>query len=600
MDRSAKIVLVLVAVGVALLVLGLMASLAVLAVDWRGFIVLLLVTAVLWVTFKQLRRRLPRRVLLELNIDRAPPEQAPHADAAVVFLPHVLTLRQIVTAVDRAADDPRVAGLLVRLSPVGLTMAQAQELAEAVGRFRKPGKATAVWAPTLGEGHAANAEYYLASAFEEVHLQAGSDVGLIGFSLPQPYARTLLDRLGVVPRLDGRKAYKTARYPLTEHEMPEPARESLAAVLDSLMTQLTRQVAAGRSMEAHAVRTLIDRGPMLDQAAVESGLVDHVSYRDEVDTRLKERLRTEPVPLPRYLSRTAERHRRAPQVALIYGLGVVSRGRHRRRQLMSMPRMGDEDIASALRTAAESDRIKAVVFRIDSPGGSATASETIWRAVKRTRDAGTPVVVSMGSVAGSGGYYIAAPANRIVAQPGTLTGSIGVVSGKLVTRDAWAKLGVNWQTVQAGEQASMWQASEDFSERQWEMLQAMLDAVYERFKERVAQGRNLSAQAVEEVAQGRIWTGEMAKERSLVDDLGGLSRAIEHARELAELPAAQRVQLVEIPSVQRLITLQIHPGVAASTTTALDELAHELQPLTAAFTALDPARDGWLCMPDYL
>ncbi len=206
--------------------------------------------------------------------------------------------------------------------------------------------------------------------------------------------------------------------------------------------------------------------------------------------------------------------------------------------------MGSDDVCAAIRKAVKAKRVKAILFRVDSPGGSAVASDAIWREVRRAREQGTPVVVSMGNVAASGGYYVAMGADKIVAQPGTITGSIGVVWGKFVTREAWKKLGVDWDSLQVGENADIWSPSHDFDEAGWaKRMESFLDEIYDDFTGKVAESRGMERDAVEAVAKGRVWTGTQAKANGLIDELGGFARALALARDVAELPEGASVKL---------------------------------------------------------
>lgn len=596
MERLGGILRLASYLALLLLVLAVLAALGESLAEPVWLLTLAVLAAVLMLGARLARRWLPGRTLLELDLQQGVVERMPDERLARLTMPRRIDLREVVQALDRAANDPRVVGLMLRIAPSGIGFAHAQEVADAIDRFRAAGKKAVAWCPTLGEGQSASAEYLLASACDEIHLQPGGDLSLIGFALHQPYARGLLDRLGVLPRIDSRERYKTARYPFTEHEMPAPARESLDAVVRSQIDQLCERIARHRNLTAEKVRELVDRAPLLAEEARDAGLIDGIAHRDELEQRLKRQRGTTPVAVHRYLDRAGRGDRRGTPVALIYGVGMISRGRGGRRRIPPATILGAEEIAEAFRTAIESKKIRAIVFRIDSPGGSAVASETIWRQVRRAREAGKPVIVSMSNLAGSGGYYIAAGADRILAQPGTLTGSIGVVSGKLVTRDAWAKAGVNWQGVHAGRHATIWSGREDFTESGWQKLQAALDSTYALFKRRVAEGRELTAEQVDAAAQGRVWTARAAKERGLIDELGGLRLAIDRARELAGLAPRQPVRLVTLPEPRRWLPVSLLP-VPAEQTAWLEEIAERLEPIAPALAPLDPEQQGWLRMP---
>jgi protease-4 len=505
---------------------------------------------VLFVLGRRAARWVPRRVVLELDLERGVVERAKRTfPGGGESRP--LVLRDVVDALARASEDRRVVGLLARIGSFSPGLAVAQELREAVVAFRASGKRAAAWAETLGEGQAATVETYLASAFDEVIVQPTGEVGLTGVLVEQPFAREALDKLGVDPQIDHRHEYKTAKYMFTERSMPEPQRESVQALMDSQVEQLVAGIAEGRGLDADAVRALFDRGPFTAEEAKEAGLIDEVAYRDEVYEAVKTTLAGKLLNLEVYLRRAGRPHRKGATIALIQATGTIVRGKSRPPGLPGGARLGSDDVAAALRKAAASKRVKAIVLRVDSPGGSAVASDVILRAVKRAREQGTPVVVSMGNVAASGGYYVACGADEIVANAGTITGSIGVVYGKFVVQGLWRRLGVAWDSLQVGAQADFWSGRHAFDEAGWAKTQSLLDQVYADFTSRVAAGRALSPEAVEAVARGRVWTGTQALAHGLVDRLGGLEVAVGRARVAAGLAEDARVRVEVVPKPRR-------------------------------------------------
>ncbi|MHB1497631.1 MAG: signal peptide peptidase SppA, partial [Acidimicrobiales bacterium] len=322
-----------------------------------------------------------------------------------------------------------------------------------------------------------------------------------------------------------------------------------------LFEQVAGGVAEGRGLEEGKVRDLADRAPLAAKDAHEAGLVDHVGYRDEVYGALRERTSAEAQLLfaERYHPRKpigARLRKAVPRrhsiVALVHGSGRIRLGRSSEGPLSSAA-MGSDTTSAALRSALDDVRVRAVVFRVNSPGGSYVASDTIWREVVRLKDAGKPVVVSMGDVAASGGYFVSAPADWIVAEPGTLTGSIGVLGGKFSIADVLARFGVGHGTISEGRHTRMMSTLEEFTAEEWEQLSDWLDRIYDDFVGKVAAGRSMTVEAVGEVARGRVWTGADAKERGLVDELGGLERAGALARQRAGL--ADDTPLVRFPQV---------------------------------------------------
>lgn len=541
--------------GLALVVLLLLTLMVVLvsllAVPVTAIIAIAVALTAL-VVARLLQRRIAPGTVLEVDLDHGVMEQRMPPPLGPVLQRGAAVVRDVVDALDRAREDDRVIGLIARLGNGQIGLGQAQELRAAVARFGASGKTTVAFAETFGEGRLATVDYYLASAFAQVHLQPLGSVGIGGVVARTPFLRGLLDMIGVFPDLDHRREYKAAKYLFTETGFTEPHAEATSAVLDDHMDQVVSAIAADRSLDEDRVRELINTAPLLAEDALASGLVDALSYRDEAYRAVSGDAKRRVLFVERYLRKAGRPHRRGEVIALIYGIGSIHRGRSRFDPMTRGMSLGADDVADAFREAVDAKKVRAVVFRVDSPGGSAVASEVVRRQVVRAREAGKPVVVSMGNVAGSGGYFVAAPADRIVAQPGTITGSIGVVDGKLVTADAWRRVGVNWGEIHRGDSATYTLPDRQFTDTERDRLEKGLDYIYDGFKDRVARGRSLTPDQVEEVAKGRIWTGARAAELGLVDELGGLDVAIFLARELAGIPEERPVHLKTYPRERRL------------------------------------------------
>ena len=454
-------------------------------------------------------------------------------------------LQDIIEGLRRARDDDRVRALVVKVGGGRIGLARMQELREAVGAFRESGKLTVAWSETFGEFTHGNVPYYLATAFDRIYLQPSGSVGLTGVAVEQLFLHDALAKAGVAFQSAKRYEYKSAADNLTERGFTGPAREAAERLAESIAEQIVAAIAERRGKTAEQARALLDRGPFLAEDALAEGLVDALAYRDEVyaDARKK----AGPDATLQYVARyqrshtLAQRARKLPNprerfVAVIYASGPIRQGRSGRSPL-SGSSMGSDTVAAALRSATSDERVRAVLLRVNSPGGSAVASDTIWREVVRTRAAGKPVVVSMSDVAASGGYYISMAADVIVAQPGTLTGSIGVITGKPVFEEAFGRIGITTDSVSVGSGATMFAPTHPFSEDEWQRINHWLDAIYRDFTEKVASGRRMTVERVHEVARGRVWTGADAARNGLVDELGGMSAAAAIARRRAGLPA---------------------------------------------------------------
>ncbi len=490
-------------------------------------------------------RRGDGKLLLELEVTRGLAE----APVAALRALRAVSLRGVVRALERAAEDEEVAGLVAHTSGE-IGFAPAAELRAAVGRFRASGKRTAAWAETFGEMGPGNSAYHLASAFEEIWLQPTGDLGLVGVTARAVFVRGTFDKLGVQAQIGQRHEYKAAANTFLETDLTAPHREMLESLVGSITDGIVGDVASARGMTEEAVRQAMDRAPLSAQEALEGGFVDHLGYRDELYRTLREEL-TERDAEPRLrfvhryeqpggpVSRLTGAHlpqavrRRRGVVAVVGARGRIHLGRSGALQPLFGHSAGADTVTSALRSAGRDDHVRAIVLRIDSPGGSAVASDTIRRAVLEVRAGGTPVVASMASFAASGGYFIAMPCDRVLASPGTLTGSIGVLGGKQVVSDALERIGITSGTVSSGRYADMFSTDRPFDEDEWARVEGWLDRIYEDFTSKAAHDRDLPLERLRELARGRVWTGAQAVEHGLIDSLGGLSAAVDAACELA-------------------------------------------------------------------
>jgi protease-4 len=503
-----------------------------------------MVEATLSDKISRLRPRRSGSLILELDLTEGIAEEPPSDVLSAVLTMRRPRLTDVLDALRRARADDKVQCLVVKIGGRRIGLARVQELHAAITEFRRSGKGTVAWGETFGEFSPGNAAYYLATAFDRIWLQPSGDVGLTGLSLEQWFYRGALDKLGLEYEVGKRYEYKNAADRLTEQGFTGPAREALEQLASSLTGQLTTAVAERLSVPPAQARELIDNGPYIAEEALELRLVDALGYRDEVydEVRKSAGPGAHLLYLGRYLrSRSlAERARRLPEpaenvIALIHASGPIRRGRSGRGPL-SGGAMGSDTVSAALRTAAGDRRVRAIVLRVNSPGGSYVASDTIWREVVRARQTGTPVVVSMGDVAASGGYFIAMAADAIVAQPGTVTGSIGVLTGKPVTTSLLERVGITTDSVTEGAHADMFTTTRPFSKEEWSKINSWLDRIYADFTGKVASGRNMTQAQVHEIARGRVWTGADAAANGLVDQLGGLDDAVALARRKAMLP----------------------------------------------------------------
>ena len=509
-------------------------------------------------TFAGAPTPIPADATLHVKVE-APLGEVEPSDVVSQFLRRGPTLRETVDLIRKAKDDPRVKTLVIRPASSSGLWAQVQEVRRAVEDFKSSKKPVTAYLESAGA-----AEYYLASVADRIVLMPAGQLDLVGLASYEIFFRGALDKMGIFPDLVHVGDYKTASNTFTEKGFTPAHREMTESLNRDWYDELVRTVAASRRMAEPAVRAAIDQGPYLAEDAVRAGLVDALGYEDQLDD-------TAPIQGTRELD--ADRYREAPgqggstarqgRIALLYAVGVIASGESNFDSPGALV-VGSETFNQWLRRVRIDPTIDAVVVRVDSPGGSAVASEVMWRELMLTRDV-KPLVVSMGDVAASGGYYIAAPAHAIVAQPGTLTGSIGVVTGKFVVDATLGKLGLSSAAVSNGRLAEIYSPFRPFSREERAKIEEQLQSTYELFLDRVAKGRSQEARKIDGVAQGRVWTGRQARELGLVDELGGLSDAIRIAKERAKLDPKRDVDLVIYPPKRTILDLLSNPlGTAAA------------------------------------
>jgi len=498
--------------------------------------------------------RVPSKTILEANLEQSFLENAPDTPTAKFMLSERFTLRDVVDSIDRGANDERVVGMVAKIGAAPMGMAQVQEIRDAVQRFRARKKFAVAYAETFGEFGPGNGSYYLATAFDQIYLQPSGDIGLTGIIMETPFIKGTLSKLGVMFHGDHRYEYKNAMNTFTETKYTGPHKEAMTALLNSWFNQMKDGICQARQIAPDKFQALVDAGPYLGKEAVEAKLVDGVAYRDEVYSKVKSKGGdgAKLLYLGKYLDRAGRPHESGKTVALVFGVGGVTRGKSDYDPVQGSQNMGSDTVAGAIRAAADDKDVKAILFRVDSPGGSYVASDTIWREVVRARQAGKPVIVSMGNLAGSGGYFVAMAADKIVAQPGTITASIGVLGGKMLTSGLWEKVGLSWDEVHQGASATMFTGTHDYTPAEWARFQAWLDRVYVDFTGKVAEGRKLPKEKVLEIAKGRIWSGQDAKNLGLVDELGGYDTALKLAKKAASIPDGDNVKIVVYPRPKTL------------------------------------------------
>jgi protease-4 len=526
---------------------------------------------------------LPSDMILVFNLSEGVTETAFTPSLLDPFPFETLTVRDFTAAIDRAAKDPRVHGFVLNVDGGAIDPAHTEELRAAIARFRAAGKKTKVFSPSFADaGGTGLGTYYLASAFEEIWMQPVGMLSLAGVNMETPFIRGLLDKVGVRPDFLRREEYKNAMETFTDKTMSEPSRVMMQSIVADLAGRMMAQIFTARKMDAPGIKQLIDQGIFTGEGALQAKLIDRLDYGDVMVSEWRKAISGNPedesiefVNVADYASQ-ARKHKGASPVAVVYAAGMIVPADSGQGEGVA----DAQRIADAIADAAEDDHYKVIVLRIDSPGGSPTASETIRREIVRAKEKGKRVIVSMGPVAASGGYWIAANADKIYAAPSSLTGSIGVVMGKADLSGLWRMLDVTWYRIQFGKNAGLWSSNSGFSETERARIDAQIDNTYDAFLTRVAEGRKMDKAKVREIAKGRAWTGAQAQKIGLVDALGGLDDALDDAAKTMGLKDRHDLNPVILPEPETpfeqfiaAINQQVRAGKALQAVVPLMEKA---------------------------
>ncbi|MGC1685661.1 MAG: signal peptide peptidase SppA [Candidatus Acidiferrales bacterium] len=485
--------------------------------------------------------RVGSNAVLVLNVEGEIEEQRPTDFFSAINGETTPVQHDFTDELDTAKTDSRIKALVVKIGPLATGWAKLEEIRAHLLSFRESGKPSICY---LGGDGAGNSEYYIASACSEVWVVPTSEIWIRGMMGEATFLRGALDKLKIIPDYYHIAGYKTASNQLTEKKFTPAHREEVEAIVRSIYDQYLTDAAAGRKIDRASFEQLVQKGPISAEEAVGDKLVDRLAYWDQVQDYVKTRTKDwNPVSLGKYRSQV--KNSGMTEIAVVHATGLIISGKSGNAPGGGFI-MGGDSVAADLRRAREDSNVKAIVLRIDSGGGSAVASEVIRREVQLARGV-KPVVVSMSDVAASGGYWIAMSANKIVAEPDTITASIGVLGGKLNVSGLYNMLGLSTDFVATSDNATIFSAQQNFTPAQRDSFQKMLQETYARFTQGVADGRKMKVEDVDKIGKGRIWSGSQAKDRGLVDELGGLDRAITIAKQLSGIPADRAVRIVRFP-----------------------------------------------------
>jgi len=542
-----------------------------------GVLAVLVVVAVLGIAilvsaFRKGEPTISDNSLLTLRVAGSLPDYSPDDPFKKYFGGPDQSLTGLVMQFKKAKADKRIKAILLDIDVSGVGWGKAEEIRDAIADFRSSGKPVYAY---LEFG--INKEYYIASACDKIYVPPPGELFINGLAADVMFFRGSLDKLGIYPDIYQIGKYKSAGDMFTQKTMTDAHREYVNSLLDDLYGRYVNAIAQARHKTPDEVRTLIDNAPYNSAKAKEAGLVDESLYRDDVEKQIKASLGYKDTDT--FTPVRGADYREVPpeslglnegeRIAVIYATGDIGSGSSANSPSGEQS-IGSDTLAKAINDAAADKTIKAIVMRVDSPGGSGLASDIIWHAVEAANQK-KPVVVSMSDVAASGGYYISAAASKIIAQPSTITGSIGVLAGKPVMRGFYDWLGISNEYVLRGKTAGLFRETEKFSDEERAKFEEWIKTTYyQDFVPKVAKGRKKDAQAIDSVGQGRVWTGAQAKDRGLVDDFGGLDKAIEVAKQLANIPADKGVQRVILPYPQTFLQ-QILSGGGENSNTKVEQ-----------------------------
>jgi protease IV len=527
------------------------------------------------------RLRLPSNAVLVIDAAGQIEEQR-SPDLFSAFSGYTVpVLHDYVDAIDAAAKDSHITGLVVRIAPLETGWGKLDEIRSHLLAFRKSGKPSICY---LGYDGIGNPEYYLATACQQIWLVPTAPVSIRGMMAEALFFRGTLDKLKIVPEFYHIAEFKTAGNTFTEKQFTPAHKEEVEGLLHSIYDQYLNGASKARGMDRTQFEALLNRGPFSSSDAVTNKIVDRLGYWDQLQGYFKDGHRGwNPISLNRY--RSSISNDGSTRIAVVHATGLIVSG-----DSGSTPGggsvMGGDSVAADIRAARTDYSIKAIVLRVDSGGGSVVGSEVIRREVELANQV-KPVVVSMSDVAASGGYWIAAPARKIVADPGTITGSIGVIIGKFNVSGLYALLGMSTDFVATSDNATMFSAQQNFTPAQRAYIQKSLNDTYADFTKGVAQGRKMTVEAVDKIGKGRVWSGAQAKELGLVDELGGLDRAIEIAKQLSNIPAGESVHIVRYPEEKSFFQqfLEREKDNNMSESQSLDSMLHhvlsQMEPIQA-------------------
>ncbi len=495
----------------------------------------------------------PKNTVLTLDLDQNYPEM--RVDDLWAELSEVpqTSFYDLIKAINLAALDTRVSAIVAKVSETPLGLAQIQDLRSALEAFRSTGKKAYLYSAGMGNFGGGTNEYYLASAFDEIWMQPNSEIGITGLNIEVPFFKQLLAKIGVEAEFYARYEYKNAAASLVDSSFSKPYREEMTKLGKGLFSQMVKDIAQSRNISEKNLVKLVNQAPISAEKGKDSGLVDKVAYQTALFEYVLDKTKGTLLNISDYVYSIESSEEKVPTIAFVVMDGTISAGTSYSNPMQGENVVGTETFMKQLDDVANNKYVKAVVVRVNSPGGSYTAANEMWNALENLKKKKKlPIVVSMSDYAASGGYFVALAGDKIIAEPSTLTGSIGVLGGKFVLKDLWKKLNVNWGSVKFGENAGVLSVNQKFSPAEQKVFNVSLDRVYKDFTQKVSDARGISLKELDKLARGRVWTGTQAQANGLVDEIGGIDKAVAWAKKLANIGPKSRFSILYYPKPKTL------------------------------------------------
>lgn len=511
----------------------------------------------------------PGRAVLTINFNQSFGEVRNDNLLTEISEESLLSFYDLIKAINVAAMDKRIHFLVGNISVSDLGLAQIQDLRQAIYNFRASGKKAYMTSSGFGALGQGTSEYYLASAFDEIWMQPNSEVGITGLSMEVPFVRALANKVGITPEFYSRYEFKTAADSLTQTQMSAPYRSELEKLGKSIMDTFLNDVSKERGFVGRQLQDLVNQAPLDAEISLQKGLIDRIGYRQELLQNLKQQHQVDEISVENYVLNFSQ-PKTNKKIAFLVLEGTIAEGKSIDNPLQSEKIVGAETVLKQLEEIAQDKSVKALVLRVNSPGGSYAASQEIWYALKKFKEEKkVPLIVSMGDYAASGGYFISLAGDKIVAEPSSITGSIGVLGGKLVFKDLWAKIDIHWDGVKFGENADILSVNKTFSESEKNIFNKSLDRIYEDFTLKVSEAREIPLEKMNLLARGRVWSGADAVQNGLVDEIGGINQALGLAKKMADIKENEKCAILYYPKAKTLQekimeVIQSSPSVAAN------------------------------------